>query len=277
MSRIRPAWYMFKESKYVACRVPDSVVCSIRMMYLHGLLMNWWGQGQGNRSVDHINRDKHDNRKCNLRVVDQSEQNRNMDKKERAYNAMDMPDEVRQSEIPKFMYLDIKESSTTSANAKTAHQFVMKGNTKYNGIFKTYSSAEIPIREKLLEAQFMDKLVNEYYTKYKSPLTFFEKGNTYYVPKYWEKFTMQEWCDLCRERTEKIQRGEQVKSLPDLFPKTESRKYYSKMTDNEKRIHDGVPIPPAPPRRKYVRKNQPAPQTTTSSQDQGLDRFLTRQ
>lgn len=46
-------------------------------IYMHAFLMNHYGNGKGQDSVDHINQDKLDNRLCNLRVTTQSIQNSN--------------------------------------------------------------------------------------------------------------------------------------------------------------------------------------------------------
>ena len=46
-------------------------------VYMHAFLMNHYGHGKGQESVDHINQDKLDNRLCNLRITTQSVQNSN--------------------------------------------------------------------------------------------------------------------------------------------------------------------------------------------------------
>lgn len=70
------------------------------LRYLHQYLTNHYGHGKGQDSVDHANKDKLDNRTKNLRIVSQSVQNSNMDKKERQCIAKDLPDGITQKMIP---------------------------------------------------------------------------------------------------------------------------------------------------------------------------------
>ena len=80
------------------------LVLCITQIYLHQYLMNLWGQGKGTVSIDHINRDKLDNRLQNLRYASSSLQNSNMDKKNRQYNAQELPPGITQDMLPKYVY-----------------------------------------------------------------------------------------------------------------------------------------------------------------------------
>ena len=63
--------------KYVAARNNQKTI------YLHALIMNHIGNGKGKISVDHIDRNPLNNRRRNLRIATQSEQNRNTEKRSR--------------------------------------------------------------------------------------------------------------------------------------------------------------------------------------------------
>jgi len=71
-------------------------------MYLHQLICQKHGEKKFvTQSVDHINKDKLDNRHTNLRFTSQSVQNMNRDKKKRAKNAHELPEGVDQKrDIP---------------------------------------------------------------------------------------------------------------------------------------------------------------------------------
>lgn len=73
------------------------------IMYLHQYITGHYGNGQGQDSVDHINRNKLDNRIENLRIISQSEQNKNTGKRARKYNAKDLPDGITQDMLPKYV------------------------------------------------------------------------------------------------------------------------------------------------------------------------------
>ena len=70
------SWYTFSNS-YIGHTIP--VDSTRRVLYLHNMIMNRLGfPGKGSKeSVDHINRIGFDNRKENLRIITQSEQNIN--------------------------------------------------------------------------------------------------------------------------------------------------------------------------------------------------------
>ena len=101
-----PTWIIVAENKsngdginnnYISTKVNE------KNTYLHAHIMDHSGFGKGQMSVDHINRDKLDNRLSNLRIVSQSEQNKNAGKRNRKVNAQPLPDELIDKVLPKFV------------------------------------------------------------------------------------------------------------------------------------------------------------------------------
>jgi hypothetical protein len=90
------SWYFMKVG-YVACHINKKI------LYLHSHLMNHFGHGKGQESVDHINQNKLDNRLENLRITSQSVQNSNRGKCNRKYNAKKLPDGLTQEDLPKYV------------------------------------------------------------------------------------------------------------------------------------------------------------------------------
>lgn len=76
-------WYAVTSCNYIGSHI--NINGTRKILYLHNFIMNkltFEGKGQ-KESVDHINRDGLDNRKCNLRIISQSLQNLNQKKKPR--------------------------------------------------------------------------------------------------------------------------------------------------------------------------------------------------
>ena len=91
-----PTWYKMTNG-YIVSRKDN------KPFYLHAHLMDHYGNGKGQDSVDHINRNKLDNRLSNLRIVSQSIQNQNTDKRKRKHNARELPSGITQNDLPKYV------------------------------------------------------------------------------------------------------------------------------------------------------------------------------
>jgi hypothetical protein len=127
-----------------------------RELYLHNLIMGvdlFPGKG-AKETVDHINRNGLDNRKENLRIITQSQQNINQSKKIRT---VILPEEcnIKPDEIPKHIWY-------VRANGLHGDRFAIEFKTE--GIcWKTTSSKKVDILQKLQDAK--EKL-KEFYIKF---------------------------------------------------------------------------------------------------------------
>ena len=125
----RPTWRLFQNG-YIACAItcdinnhelssssnqkinhisdidtPIDINEKQKVYYLHQVIMDLHDEDLTDytRTIDHINHDKLDNRSENLRIVDMSVQNSNRDKSERRCDAIDLPDGIIQSDLPKYI------------------------------------------------------------------------------------------------------------------------------------------------------------------------------
>lgn len=141
-------WYFMKNgyigSHYIDIDKKDKII------YLHQLIADWYGHGKGQLSVDHINQDKLDNRIENLRIVNQSIQNKNTGKRQRKCNAKQLPDGINQDDIPKYVVY-YKECYNKKEN-KWREYFKIEKHPKLNKIWTTSKSNKISIYDKLKQS-----------------------------------------------------------------------------------------------------------------------------
>jgi hypothetical protein len=140
-------------SKYSWHRISNNYIATSfnhdqkrKSLYLHNLVMNrhdFLGKGQA-QSIDHINRNGFDNRKENLRLLSQSDQNMNQATKKRS---VVLPEgfPLKPEDIPKHIWYVRK-------NGLHGDRFAIEFKTE-GIVWKTTSSTKVSITDKLAQAK----------------------------------------------------------------------------------------------------------------------------
>jgi hypothetical protein len=128
-----------------------------KQLLLHNFVLNritFPGKG-ATESVDHINRNPLDNRKENLRVISQTEQNLNQKKKTRSIVELPEDSGLSPEDIPRHIWY-------VKPNGAHGDRFAIELKTE-NLVWKTTSSKKISLKEKLNQAkEKLEELYNQY-------------------------------------------------------------------------------------------------------------------
>lgn len=147
-----PTWYSIT-SGYIACSTPSNQSNIRTIIYMHRYLMNQF-QYDGKISVDHINRDKSDNRMSNLRLATQSTQNHNRSLPERDF--VHPEGFAVEFQLPQYIQYVKEEIIKTTINGKEVERILMdhfRVASSYLGFEKHASkSSKLTIQERLSDA-----------------------------------------------------------------------------------------------------------------------------
>jgi hypothetical protein len=143
----RPIWYLH-ENGYIGTTI--RINSETYFYYLHQLIMDQHTKDNTDykNTVDHINQDKLDNRRENLRIVNMSEQNKNKGKQERRIDAKtDLPIDIKI--LPK--YVEYRKEIYNKEN-NSHREFFIVSHPKLDKSWETTKSNKISIQDKFKHA-----------------------------------------------------------------------------------------------------------------------------
>jgi hypothetical protein len=149
LNGIRPTWGI--SNGYIKTNV--KIDGHPKVIYLHQYIMDVHFEDNTSfeKTVDHINRDKFDNRRENLRFANMNEQNLNKDKQKRQINACSLPEGIQQKDLPK--HVTYNKRCYDKEKDSWREFFQIENHPKLEGVFASSKSNKIPIQDKLNEVK----------------------------------------------------------------------------------------------------------------------------
>ena len=154
---IRPTWGYSNEY------VKTNILCgeNHKVIYLHQYIMGCHFEDNTNmkKTVDHINRDKLDNRRENLRFATMTEQNLNKGKQKRQKNACKLPECIVQSDLPIHVCYN-KRCYNKENNSWREFFTIDKRHPKLDKSWESSKSNNVSLSEKLEQTKLKLKNLN---------------------------------------------------------------------------------------------------------------------
>lgn len=181
---IKESWFYHKNTGYIFSHNKN-------VNYLHSFIIEYFGNGIGQDSVDHINRQKLDNRFSNLRIVNQAEQNKNR-MKVIMKDPVLIPNGMTSNDLPKYVTYNKEKLPNDKYRdcfkiEKHPRQIPNKSNKRS---WATSKSMAISIDEKYQQAiDYLIELNNGIDTR---EYDFFDP-NKFYKEEFEKKFTYDEY------------------------------------------------------------------------------------
>lgn len=155
---IRPFWYV-QNNGYIATTIQSEK----KIYYLHQYIMDVHNEDLTNyeKTIDHINRDKLDNRRSNLRFATMSEQNTNKDKATRRCDAKtELPEYI--SVLPK--YIQFRREVYDKVN-NSVREFFIINHPSLDKTWETSKSVNVATSDKFIQAKLKLELIEDKITE----------------------------------------------------------------------------------------------------------------
>ncbi len=189
----RPTWYLHSAQYIASMFNKDGKKITV---YMHQYIMNVHFENNSDmkKTVDHINRDKLDNRRENLRFASMTEQNLNKGKQKRQKNACDLPDGIQQTDLP--IHVCYNNRCYNKEKNYWREFFTIENHPKLNKTWATSKSNNISIQDKLEQAKLKlkhldGKISDKEYKKIVEPNYTLPKGLRLFIDKKYNKYKFE--------------------------------------------------------------------------------------